>query len=74
MVYLGLIFTFSMFVFGVWMTIKSLRTGVIHRPWPETAHRQNPIWYWMNVAGLSVFSLGGLAFTLLMLSEILGRL
>ena len=72
MIYVGLIFMLGFCASSVWLAIKSLRTGVVHRPWPEAARSSHPLWFWFSVAGLCAIALASLAFGLLLLFVIVG--
>jgi hypothetical protein len=53
-------------VFMAWLTVKSVRTGVVYRPWPQMRRNDGSIWFWINIVGLVVIGLAASAFALLL--------
>ncbi len=51
-----------------WLTVKSVRTGVVYRPWPQMKRANGPIWFWINVGGLIVIGLAASAFAVLLIA------
>lgn len=54
-------------VWMAWLVVKSVRTGVAHRPWPQMKRADGPVWFWINVSGLVVIGLAAGAFALLLI-------
>ena len=67
MIYVGLVFLLGMSALSGWLMVKSVRKGIVYRPWPQWARKDSPILFWLNVGGLGLTTLASLAFAFLLL-------
>jgi hypothetical protein len=57
MIYVPMALFLGAGVFGAWLTVKSLRTGIAYRPAPVADRRDQPIWYWFCVGSMALITL-----------------
>jgi hypothetical protein len=66
MIYLAVTALLGWSAWMAWLTVRSVRTGVVYRPWPQIKRDDGPVWFWINVGGLVVIGLATCAFALLL--------